>query len=719
MTSLQWWMMVAATAALCHALPDVGRVLLWLISVASIFAGCSRSTRTGLLTLSSAGTWGALIGLSLLLMTDRFEIRYVWLYSSPDLPLTFKAANVWGGDEGIAMALAAFSASLSVLESRTWKPRVSVSALLVTVLSVLAASMNPFGPTPDELLSKATSQGMNAHLMNQWMLLHAPLIIAAYSWSLALIPPSIEVLAGAANSWPQRAYRNARLAWFLLTAGIGFGMAWAFEDATFGQVWHWDPVQTSVFVVWCFLTAHLHYVGGLRTERHPLTAASWTGLGVGVFTLCALSVTRSDQLASSHRYVGSYAGEVYFFLGLLVFGAGVVSFFTRLRRAITSSSPRYMSTSALAVRLMSSGLVLMATIAMTHLIVAFLRSAYEVEKPEELRPYFATATKWVQTADAKGLITAYNLWEVDSYALVRLVIPVLVLVGLVGGWYFVRRISKPTSNLLTAFVICAALYLFVSGGYLSQSYSGTGVLSQKIVSVLPWLDTSLLTGLYLAAGCIAWGVWSAARCTRGAYRVVSVCLIHVGVGLALWGGVVSTCLNSYSQHVVGEGGDWHDSRTGHAFRLRSVSVAREPDGGQVSASGQIRTAAEVDLIARDGTVVSGQTLYRDTRPSSIEHSGPMRAICQILDYRYARFANRPGHILHPFIDHGLSRDVQIWVDPAAAMTALERADEAVSAVLIIRTFPWISLLWVGVSMMSAGSLILIFRETWISIRGGR
>lgn len=30
----------------------------------------------------------------------------------------------------------------------------------------------------------------------------------------------------------------------------------------YGQVWHWDPVQTAVFVLWCLLGAHLHGING-------------------------------------------------------------------------------------------------------------------------------------------------------------------------------------------------------------------------------------------------------------------------------------------------------------------------------------------------------------------------------------------------------------------------------------------------------------------------
>ncbi len=56
-----------------------------------------------------------------------------------------------------------------------------------------------------------------------------------------------------------------RAAWLILSSGLFAGMWWAYEDFSFGQFWHWDPVQTSVFVVLALITAQLHGLG----RYHP------------------------------------------------------------------------------------------------------------------------------------------------------------------------------------------------------------------------------------------------------------------------------------------------------------------------------------------------------------------------------------------------------------------------------------------------------------------
>ena len=76
----------------------------------------------------------------------------------------------------------------------------------------------------------------------------------------------------------------------------------------------------------------------------------------------------------------------------------------------------------------------------------------------------------------------------------------------------------------------------------------------------------------------------------------------------------------------------------------------------------------VDLLQRPG-VLQGQTLYRDARSAIAGYAGPVRQICEILDYRYARYADQPGYVLHPVIDRGWARDLQLWVATSSAVAA--------------------------------------------------
>mgnify|MGYP006189732435 CR=1 FL=1 len=91
------------------------------------------------------------------------------------------------------------------------------------------------------------------------------------------------------------------------------------------------------------------------------------------------------------------------------------------------------------------------------------------------------------------------------------------------------------------------------------------------------------------------------------------------------------------------------------------------------------------------------------------YAGPVRQICEILDYRYARYADQPGYVLHPFIDRGWARDLQLWVATSSAVAALEGGPQAAQAVVVLRVLPFASLLWIGLTLTSLGALWLALR----------
>ena len=69
-------------------------------------------------------------------------------------------------------------------------------------------------------------------------------------------------------------------------------------------------------------------------------------------------------------------------------------------------------------------------------------------------------------------------------------------------------------------------------------------------------------------------------------------------------------------------------------------------------------------LERDGAIVeaaNGHAVYRDERPPLAGEYGPVRLMCEILDYRYARYASGSEQMIHPFIHRGPWRDVQVWL----------------------------------------------------------
>jgi len=652
---------------------------------------------------------GALLGLTALLIGDRFEVRYVWLYSGAELPLYLKLGNLWGGDEGTTLLLAVFCMGLAAV-NRAMPSRFDVTALIGAALALSAAWLGPFSATPPDWLAQAASQGMNAHLMKIWMLFHAPLVLAAYAWTLALAAPALAALGGHQAAWPGAALAHARRAWALLTAGIGFGMVWAFEDAMFGQVWHWDPVQTAVFAVWCLLGAHLHGIAGWQAGRPLWRWMPFAALMAAVLTLVAMGVTRNGALASSHRYAGTTASPVYFSLAAVLALAGCVMAWRGRRVA---SVPLRLGPMALGLRLTQFVFIVLGLLAAGHLAWAFLASAKGWPRPEDLKPFFETLTNWQRGNEFAALRAAFEQWDVDGYALARAALYPLIIIGLVGGWLFFWRLARRIGwmTLSVAVIVCAVIW--IEGGPLTQAYMGEGVLSQHIVAVLPRIDASLAAGAYLALGAIVWSIFTARKISgrvSARAHVLSLGLIHLGAMTALWGALLATALNGYSQRVIELSDAWHETPNDYSFRVNALEVDRGADGGWTKGPDHFRALAQVELKTPSGEVMSGQTLYRDARSAIQGYGGPVRQICEILDYRYARYANTPGYVLHPFIGHGWTRDVQLWVSSAAAVAALEGGPQASKAVVVLRIFPFASLLWIGLALTSVGGM-------WFAVRG--
>ncbi|QID16179.1 cytochrome c biogenesis protein CcsA [Nitrogeniibacter mangrovi] len=702
----------ALSLALCAItlalVPALGNAVL-VATALLVVAACRRpGQRDRWLALATGLVWGALAALAFALLTDNFALRYVWIYSGAELPAYLKFANLWGGDEGTTLLLAAVLLALARRPAARTAPGQATAWLAAWYLAV-AAWLGPFAATPADWLAQKAAQGMNAHLMEIWMVLHAPLVLLAYAWTLALCAPALDALAGRLKRWPAGALHDARRAWALLTAGIGFGMIWAFEDAMYGQFWHWDPVQTAVFAVWCALGAHLHGARGWSARAGAWRWVPVWALLAAVFTVAAMAVTRNETLASSHRYIGttSWRAHGLTLVALIVAGA-LAAWRGRAPAEPTAARPRAAPLNALALRLTQLCFVVLAVCAAAYLAWAFTASALGLPRPDHLRPFFETLNNWANRTEIPQLRAAFAQWDMDGYGAARGLIWPLACLGVVGGWFFMRRIAPLAGWLSLPPVLLAGTWVFLTGGPLTEGYRGTGVLSQSIVHLLPGLDVCLVAGAYLAIACALWALGRAWKTPSSAGYVLPLGLVHVGAILALWGGLMATALNGYSQHRIEVGEDWVHGYRGYQLRITEVAVERGDDGGARVSPSPYRAAATIEVKRPGRPRVSGQALYRDSRSALENYSGPVRQICEILDYRYSRYASVPGYVLHPFIEHGWGRDVQLWVNPAAIVAGLGDAGASREVVAVLRIFPFASWLWIGLTLMALASLWLGF-----------
>lgn len=117
-----------------------------------------------------------------LILHDRFDIDYVWSYSSLDLPLVYKVSAFWAGQQGSFLLWLFFHAAAGAalaLRARLGNAGQAVFFFLQALLAALVLFYSPFAVT--EGYAPADGAGMNPLLQDPWMAVHPPLVFLGYA----------------------------------------------------------------------------------------------------------------------------------------------------------------------------------------------------------------------------------------------------------------------------------------------------------------------------------------------------------------------------------------------------------------------------------------------------------------------------------------------------------------------------------------------------------
>jgi cytochrome c-type biogenesis protein CcmF len=714
----RWWWVLAIV--LCPALYLSGSTAerlavgaAALLAAAGIFdAGRRPATSRLALALLLAAT----ASLAVHLLLDDFGLRHVWLYSAVNLPWYLKLANLWGGDESTLLFLATLTALFTPGMCRRggWA---APGALVLLALFALGASVwSPFATTSPADAARLTSQGMNAHLMSPWMAFHPPQLFLAYVLLLAPAGAALQALTGRGGDWDRVAPIHLRAGWLVLSGGLAVGMWWAYEDITFAQIWHWDPVQTSVFVVWALASAQLHCLRKYRPRATFAILSPFLALLTGIAVLVSMAVTRTAMLASSHRYVGETSFLLYAaaaaVLGVLTLGALIHGWRAGARRKGARDE------SVILIRIAVIAFCAAAAIAFGHLAEAFAGAWLGLPRPDSLKPFFETLTRWSKPSELAELRRAFDQWDIYGFGVNRWLAPLAILFGLVGGHYFMplhRRWRWAGLLCALAAVLAAALVWQP----FETHFRGIGMTSGKTVAIFGWLDAAFAAGAYLLLAVTLWLVEAMRRhwgrpLIRRYYLPVG--LIHTGIVIAIAAATTGTIFDSYAQKMVNYPEDFGQSLAlpdGYSVTLALRDYGAVNDGGRGNdGSGGFYAVADASWSLKRGDNIlerqSGHTLFRDARPPPQGGQGAVRLMCEILDYRYARYVDKSGRIMHPFIHRGLWRDVQVWFPSPEFKTGESGIAEPQPGrlPLVLKTYPMMTWLWVGLAMALAGAGVI-------------
>jgi cytochrome c-type biogenesis protein CcmF len=251
-----------------------------------------------------------------------FSFTYVADHTSRTLPLGYRLAGLWSGQEGsllLWLLILTGYAGLAVwLNRRTrdlvvWAVPVLAGVATFFVFMLCFVS-SPFKTAP----APADGAGMVASLQNPYMLAHPPLLYLGYvGLTIPFAFAMGALLSGRTDErWIVVTRRWTLAAWTFLGVGQLLGSHWAYVEIGWGGYYAWDPVENAALMPWLAATAFLHSVmiqekrGMLKIWNMVLVALAFCLSIFGTF------LTRSGVINSIHSFSQSPLGG--WFLGFIV-----------------------------------------------------------------------------------------------------------------------------------------------------------------------------------------------------------------------------------------------------------------------------------------------------------------------------------------------------------------------------------------------------------------
>jgi cytochrome c-type biogenesis protein CcmF len=308
-----------------------------LASVASVRFRSPRLLRSArwllaLVPIMLTATTAALI---VALVSSDFRFEYVVGYTERALPLGYKLAALWAGQEGSLLLWAWLLAILCMIAAVGWRHlvgtehAVAVAAMALVcgffgVLLLFAA--NPFQPIGG--VAPPDGRGLNPMLQDPAMIIHPPLLFMGYAGFTVPFALTIGVLVAGRrdNRWIALIRRWLLVSWLFLGAGIVLGAWWAYVELGWGGYWAWDPVENASLLPWLTSTALLH---SIMVQQHRGMFKRWNvSLMFLTFILCIFGtyLTRSGVIDSVHAFGGSLLGT-FFLVFLVLLGIACVGLF--------------------------------------------------------------------------------------------------------------------------------------------------------------------------------------------------------------------------------------------------------------------------------------------------------------------------------------------------------------------------------------------------------
>lgn len=315
-----------------------------LAALVAAYRGRSDGLRLGLRVAFGLALAAAIL-LVVALVGHHFECDYVVKNTSRRLPVVYRVAALWAGQEGTILlwVILQLGVALSLARAEGARDATVIATAIVTGFTGLMLLRSPFAPVTGPV--PADGHGLNPLLENPWMVVHPPVLFLGYA---CLVAPFALALAAFLRAEPDAWIERGRIyllwGWVFLGAGMMLGGYWAYITLGWGGFWAWDPVENSSLIPWLAATALLHSLplqkrcGAFRRMNYLLASATFALVVYGSY------LTRSGVLGdfSVHSFEslgGSYnAGWLALLFGPLAVALAVLV--TRGRQVAAAPLPQ-------------------------------------------------------------------------------------------------------------------------------------------------------------------------------------------------------------------------------------------------------------------------------------------------------------------------------------------------------------------------------------------
>ena len=309
------------------------------------------------------------------IMTSDFRYAYVAEHSNRAMPILYKFAAWWGGQEGSLLfwswLLSNYVAVVTFTNRRKHRDMMPyVTAVLLTVQTFFLF-LNNFIANAFRMLAAdgrviaidvlKDGNGLSPLLQYPAMAIHPPMLYLGYvgfTVPFAFAMGSL-ITRQPGEGWIYTTRRWTLVTWLFQSTGIMLGAAWAYHVLGWGGYWGWDPVENASLLPWLSGTAFLHSV--MMQEKKGMMKVWNMVLVSSTFFLAILGtfLTRSGVVQSVHAFARSEIGK--YFVSFLAVGIAATIYLILDRLDYLKSEAQLESVSSRESSFLFNNLILLAS----------------------------------------------------------------------------------------------------------------------------------------------------------------------------------------------------------------------------------------------------------------------------------------------------------------------------------------------------------------------